>query len=57
MGLLVLLLSLLKLDLVDLDAELRIVEGKVDAERVGHVDVAAFGEFIENTRSTTGEGL
>ena len=57
MCLLVLLLSLFKLNLVDLDAELRIVEGEVDAEGVGHIDVAAFGEFIEDTRSTTGKRL
>ena len=55
MGLLVLLLSLLELDLVDLDAVLWILEGKVDAKCIGWIDIAAFGCFNENTDFAAGE--
>lgn len=41
--LLVLLLGLFQLDLVDLDAEFRIPEVRVDGERIGSVDVPAIG--------------
>lgn len=54
---LVLGFRLLELDLVDLDAVLRVGEVAVEGEGVGRVDVLAFGRFGQDAVSGAGEGL
>lgn len=57
MRLLILLLGLLELYLVDLDAVLRVFEGRVNCESVRRVDIFALWVFSERTEFGAGEGL
>lgn len=56
-GLLVLFLCLLELDLIDLHTIFGVVEGEVDGEGVGVVDVLALGMLRQRTQFGAGKGL
>lgn len=54
---LVLLLGLLQLDLVDFDAHLGVREPRIVGERVGRVDILAFGVLRQDTILGAGKRL
>lgn len=56
-GLLVLGRSLFELYCVDLDTVFRVVEGAIEGECVGWVDIAAFGVFGQGPNFSAGERL